>query len=489
MRYLLLALAGCPLAAAPSAQFVYGDGCPGESGAVPTLVATGLPIVDQTFDLVVTGPPNLPVLIAVGPDDFGNGIDINEPGFLGCSLEVNFTTTVPFGLPASGELTIPVTTWPVAGQSLYLQAVVLDAGPIVLGGLSEGLELTSLEAPPTIVITEILKDPDFSGDGTGEWIELYNTTDQPIDIEGWMLSDDDFDMAVLDAGGAGILVPALSYVTLGNSSDPALNGGLTHLATYTGFSLANSADEVVLSDADMNEVDRVDYLDSFQWPNLKGRSLSLQALLTHDLLNDNGENWEPGECYLAGVPYNLDRGTPGLANDQCLTEPPALPSGEILFTEIMQNPAQVPDSSGEWFELYNTTDAAIDLNGYSISFGVTEVISTSVVIGAGEYALFARSGASGSNGDLPTPDYVWTSLALGNGSVTAQVFDGAGAIVASISYDNGVTFPDPSGASMSLDPEFFDVAGAADGGNWCEGVSAYGDGDLGTPGMANDDCP
>ena len=40
----------------------------------------------------------------------------------------------------------------------------------------------------SIIINEVLAHQDI---GTGDWIELHNTTDQPIDIGGWFLSDDE----------------------------------------------------------------------------------------------------------------------------------------------------------------------------------------------------------------------------------------------------------------------------------------------------------
>ncbi|SVC91939.1 uncharacterized protein METZ01_LOCUS344793, partial [marine metagenome] len=42
---------------------------------------------------------------------------------------------------------------------------------------------------------------------------------------------------------------------------------------------------------------------------------------------------------------------------------PAGPSG-IVITEIMPNPAAVLDSYGEWFEIHNTTDSTIDIEGW-----------------------------------------------------------------------------------------------------------------------------
>ena len=40
----------------------------------------------------------------------------------------------------------------------------------------------------SIIINEVLAHQDI---GTGDWIELHNTTDTPIDIGGWFLSDDE----------------------------------------------------------------------------------------------------------------------------------------------------------------------------------------------------------------------------------------------------------------------------------------------------------
>jgi len=57
-----------------------------------------------------------------------------------------------------------------------------------------------------------------------------------------------------------------------------------------------------------------------------------------------------------------------------------------------------------------------------------------------------------------------------------------------VGYDDGATFPDPDGASMSLDPGSYDAGDNDLGGNWCEGASDYNMGDLGTPGAANDPC-
>jgi hypothetical protein len=53
-------------------------------------------------------------------------------------------------------------------------------------------------------------------------------------------------------------------------------------------------------------------------------------------------------------------------------------------------------------------------------------------------------------------------------------------------YDDGITFPDPVGASMALSAPDLDNDL---GGNWCVSSVPYGDGDLGTPGAPNETSP
>ena len=52
----------------------------------------------------------------------------------------------------------------------------------------------------------------------------------------------------------------------------------------------------------------------------------------------------------------------------------------------------------------------------------------------------------------------------------------------SVGWDNGVTFPDPNGASMALLDTSLDNSV---GSNWQESTTPYGNGDLGTPGIPN----
>lgn len=181
-----------------------------------------------------------------------------------------------------------------------------------------------------------------------------------------------------------------------------------------------------------------------------------------------------------------------------ITSPICIPStcepvGSVIITEIMQNPLDpINDSEAEWFELYNTTAADIDLSGWSIvddnntSEGFT--IPSTLIIPANGYLLFANNGDPATNGGLPTPDFVYTNgfPYLGNGTdgLTVQC---SGTIIDIVVWDNGATFPDPNGASMSLDIAHLNATDNDNGVNWIEETTfTYGPtSQFGTPGGPN----
>jgi len=86
------------------------------------------------------------------------------------------------------------------------------------GESDEGL----VPEPGSIVINELLANSLGSGP---DWIELFNTTDQAIDIGGWFLSDDSNDLTKYRIA-AGTSLPAGGYLVLfedeqfGNAADP-----------------------------------------------------------------------------------------------------------------------------------------------------------------------------------------------------------------------------------------------------------------------------
>ena len=172
--------------------------------------------------------------------------------------------------------------------------------------------------PGDLIITEFMANPAAVSDGAGEWIEIYNKTAAEIDLTGWIISDDGSDFHVIP-GDSGLTIPALGFIVIGRNADSTLNGGLLLDYAYgSGFTLANSSDEIVISRPDSLEIDRINYDTGAGWVITDGSALYLQNFTTD---NNDPANWqtallrEPGYGSGAG-----DNGSPGTAgNDVTLS--------------------------------------------------------------------------------------------------------------------------------------------------------------------------
>ena len=99
-------------------------------------------------------------------------------------------------------------------------------------------------SPGDLIINEVMQNPSAVNDSEGEWFEIYNTTGSGIDIDGWIIRDDDNDSTMINNGGP-LVVPAGGYLVLGPNDTLAVNGGYTRDYAYGGgWYLSNSADEI-----------------------------------------------------------------------------------------------------------------------------------------------------------------------------------------------------------------------------------------------------
>ena len=163
-----------------------------------------------------------------------------------------------------------------------------------------------------LIVTEIMHNP--SGSETlREWFEIHNTTASAIDVDGLVFADDDTDSFTVSNGGP-LMIAAGGYMVLGRSSDTTMNGGVTVDYVYSGFFLANTADELVIQ-AGGTLVDRVGYDATF--PSREGYSITLDPGSLDFASNDDGASWCDATAMLSGG----DFGTPGAVNDSCT--PPA----------------------------------------------------------------------------------------------------------------------------------------------------------------------
>jgi len=150
---------------------------------------------------------------------------------------------------------------------------------------------------------------------------------------------------------------------------------------------------------------------------------------------------------------------------------------DLLITEIMANPTAVSDTQGEWFELFNPTSESVDLSNIVLSDdgNNSHIISTgnSLLVTPGSYFVMARSGDASTNGGL-IADYVYNSFSLGNTRDQIIFSDDAGELLR-LNYDAGFV---PTGGSMEL------IDAVMLPSNYAATTTAYGLGDLGTPGAA-----
>ncbi len=157
----------------------------------------------------------------------------------------------------------------------------------------------------------------------------------------------------------------------------------------------------------------------------------------------------------------------------------------IIISEIMPNPSSVSDSYGEWFEIYNTTDSIININGWAIRDNQNDYHTidnglTSILIHPGQFFVMAINSDNNINGGL-YPDYEYDNLYFSNSEDGIVLLDTSGAIIDEVHYSSGWAFQ--SGVSMELHDFTIDNNASI---NWSEATLNYGDGDLGSPGTNYD---
>lgn len=345
-----------------------------------------------------------------------------------------------------------------------------DDEALGLGGVSPG----------DLVITEVMAAPIGVDGALGEWFEVRNATEHDLDLQGLAVRDlgtDDFlvlDRLEVDAGGEAVLAAW---------DDPDENGGVeADLAWVGGFGLANAGDAIRLLAGGV-VLDEVAWDPT--WPLEDGAALALDPDADD---NARAEAW----CLGVGAYGAGGYGTPGAPNPPC--PPPfegltvgELEPGDLVITEILQNPSAVDDDVGEWIEVLNETDEPVNLDGLEVSDDDgTWKVDVRLEVAPG--ALVVLGAFTDGNGGAPVAAEWRFELSLQNSGDEIVLSYGT-VVVDRVAWDDGFTFPDPEGASMSLDPGELDADDNDDGEEWCTATTPFGAGDLGTPGAPNPPCP
>jgi len=155
-----------------------------------------------------------------------------------------------------------------------------------------------------------------------------------------------------------------------------------------------------------------------------------------------------------------------------------LAASQVRITEIMYDPMGSGDK--EFVELYNGSDYAVDMGGWSFSSGVTITLASSVKLDPGRYGVVVRN-SSAFRASYPSARVLgqYSGKLVGRGE-TIRLIDKNGAVVSEVSYRSGggwPTEPRNGGPSLSL---IRPTANEAVAGCWGSSTATGG-----SPGFAN----
>ena len=147
------------------------------------------------------------------------------------------------------------------------------------------LFITHLGARAEIVINEIHYNPEERGPSL-EYIELLNTGSEPVDLSHWHLID-----AVEFAFPTGTKLAPNAFAIVSASPERFKDHwGITAFGPWKG-KLSNKKDEVILCNAEGDEMDNVKYRSGFPWPTITNGGGASMELLHPELDNSIAGNW------------------------------------------------------------------------------------------------------------------------------------------------------------------------------------------------------
>jgi len=164
---------------------------------------------------------------------------------------------------------------------------------------------SSLISPDSLVINEINYNASLDFD-PGDWVELYNPMDHPVNVSGWVFKDEDDLHAYTFPSGTEI--SSGGYIVIANDMTAFHNlfPAVTNYVGSMGFGLAGGGELIRLYNNTGTLIDTVNYDDVAPWPTRPDGQGATLELLSPDLDNALGQNWKA-----SGINTH---GTPGAAN-------------------------------------------------------------------------------------------------------------------------------------------------------------------------------
>jgi len=184
-----------------------------------------------------------------------------------------------------------------------------------------------------------------------EWIELYNNSNQDINLEGWGLYEQGGETLIEPLNG---IIKANSYYLLERTDDETVPDipASQEPTSWSGHGLKNSGEHLQLLDNKSNLIDEVKCSDGW----FAGDNKSKQTMERRNSLvsGNNSSNWQTSQNP-EGTPKAENSEQRTMNNEQKKVESPNIeekseiinyPKG-IVFNEILPSP-EGPDAENEW---------------------------------------------------------------------------------------------------------------------------------------------
>lgn len=243
-------------------------------------------------------------------------------------------------LPAPG---MEFSHWQVSGET-----VLLDSLPQMWWHMTGDDTLTAIfsGAPDTlkILITEINFESHQRFDA-GDWIELFNPNEIPVDVSGWKLRGDS-NFETFTFPDSAIISPGEYWVAAQDTVRfSALFQDFGNVSGPFGFGLKSWSSAVRLYDSHENLIAAVQYYNEAPWPeNIAGSGRTIELINIDGCMNDP-LNWKAG-CL---------GGSPGRASEECREK------FDVTFTEFNYRSHENWNTE-DWAEIYNYDTATVDLS-------------------------------------------------------------------------------------------------------------------------------
>jgi competence protein ComEC len=164
---------------------------------------------------------------------------------------------------------------------------------------------------PLVVISEVLANPRAVADEHGEWLELHNLEQRPIDLRGWVIASEHDRGVTIDRS---VVIAPGGFAIIGRDANRSINGGVDLAFVFdNAIALGNGADWIALRSPDGVTVDSVAWTST-----IPGASRTLQ-----DEHGPHGDVLGPA-WVTSTLPFGRgDLGSPGAATDADVRHPTA----------------------------------------------------------------------------------------------------------------------------------------------------------------------